>query len=66
MKREDMKQFLNKRVFIRLANGFFFRGILMSVDDITVKINDAKQGITFLALSHIITINQDEKREYKF
>ena len=62
--REELKNNLNKKVLLFKKNGFRFYGVVLNIDDSSVKIDDLKSGkIEIISLDSIESITIEEQKE---
>ncbi len=54
--KEELENNIGKDISLFLKNGFRYRGIVLAVDEDSIKINDVIAGVTIIALDVIAQI----------
>ena len=55
---EVLKENLNQRIVLFLKNGFRFEGILLELDEVAIKLDDRKVGVTAISLDDISNVRR--------
>ncbi len=59
MRREDLISNIGKKIFLRLKNNYFYRGVLLDVTEDALKFKDIKHGEMIISLPEILIFNVD-------
>lgn len=54
--KENLKNFINKTIFLKINNGFRYKGKIISIEDETIIFNDRKVGECLFDINSVDSI----------